>query len=306
MNVLWIKDNNIGHEKQVGVLLTELSKQNNLNIDERVIKGMFPFFTYLSDVKENYYDLILGAGHKTYGLLLNTKKYQKINSKTIAILSPTFKKDKFDIICAPIHDNNKFKDSSNVIFYEGSLSKVSLAEADKNIVMVAIGGKNNHYQFDEESIVNQISFFIALNVNKFCYVFNSRRTSPSLNKRINNLVKNNTNVKFIDFNDSNNATSFESILHKSSMKLITRDSVNMVYESLSSKGETFLMYMESKNNNDKVVKIVNELINNKQVGYVDCSDIVKGISKMKLVKQNSYNEVFAEVEKLAFKLNKIL
>jgi len=306
MNVLWIKDNNIGHEKQVGVLLAELSKQNNLNIDERVINGMFPFFTYLSDVKENYYDLILGAGHKTYGLLLNTKKYQKINSKTIAILSPTFKKDKFDIICAPIHDNNKFKDSSNVIFYEGSLSKVSLAEADKNIVMVAIGGKNKHYQFDEESIVNQISFFIALNVNKFCYVFNSRRTSPSLNKRINNLVKNNTNVKFIDFNDSNNATSFESILHKSSMKLITRDSVNMVYESLSSKGETFLMYMESKNNNDKVVKIVNELINNKQVGYVDCSDIVKGISKMKLVKQNSYNEVFAEVEKLAFKLNKIL
>ena len=306
MNVLWIKDNNIGHEKQVGVLLTELSKQNNLNIDERVIKGMFPFFTYLSDVKENYYDLILGAGHKTYGLLLNTKKYQKINSKTIAILSPTFKKDKFDIICAPIHDNNKFKDSSNVIFYEGSLSKVSLAKADKNIVMVAIGGKNKHYQFDEESIVNQISFFIALNVNKFCYVYNSRRTSSSLNKRINNLFKNNTNVKFIDFNDSNNATSFESILHKSSMKLITRDSVNMVYESLSSKGETFLMYMESKNNNDKVVKIVNELINNKQVGYVDCSDIVKGISKMKLVKQNSYNEVFAEVEKLAFKLNKIL
>ena len=127
-----------------------------------------------------------------------------------------------------------------------------------------------------------------------------------LNKRINNLFKNNTNVKFIDFNDSNNATSFESILHKSSMKLITRDSVNMVYESLSSKGETFLMHMKSKNNNDKVVKIVNQLINNKQVGYVDCSDIVKGISKMKLVKQNSYNEVFAEVEKLAFKLNKIL
>ena len=58
MNVLWIKDNNLGHEKQVGVLLTELSKQNNLNIDERVIKGMFPFFTYLSDIKENYYDYL--------------------------------------------------------------------------------------------------------------------------------------------------------------------------------------------------------------------------------------------------------
>ena len=35
MNVLWIKDNNIGHEKQVRVLLEELSKQITLDIDER-------------------------------------------------------------------------------------------------------------------------------------------------------------------------------------------------------------------------------------------------------------------------------
>ena len=32
MNILWIKDNNIGHEKQVKVLLDELSKNNDLNI----------------------------------------------------------------------------------------------------------------------------------------------------------------------------------------------------------------------------------------------------------------------------------
>ena len=33
MNVLWIKDNNIGHEKQVQVLLDELSNNLNLNFD---------------------------------------------------------------------------------------------------------------------------------------------------------------------------------------------------------------------------------------------------------------------------------
>jgi mitochondrial fission protein ELM1 len=305
MNVLWVKDNNIGHEKQVRVLLEELSKQKNLNIDERSIKGIFPFFTYLNDIQENYYDLIIGAGHKTYGLLLDTKKYQKNNSKALAILSPSFKKDQFDIICAPEHDHNKLKNLNNVIYYEGSLSKVSLEKSDENIIMIAIGGKNKHYQFDEESVVNQINYFIALNSNKYCYIFNSRRTSISFNKKINNLVKDNSNIKFIDFN-KNNFISFESILHKSSMKLITRDSVNMIYESLSCEGNTFLMHMEPKNINNKVVKIVDKLINNKQIGFIDCGDIVKGISKMKLNTQNTYNEVFAEVEKLAFKLNKVL
>ena len=77
MEVLWIKDGNIGHEKQVKVLLDELSKTLTLNIDSREIKGIFPIFTYLEDVQEKYYDLIIGAGHKTYSSLLDTKKYQK-------------------------------------------------------------------------------------------------------------------------------------------------------------------------------------------------------------------------------------
>ena len=40
---------------------------------------------------------------------------------------------------------------------------------------------------------------------------------------------------------------FESILHKSSAKLITRDSVNMIFESLSCKGNTYLVDMKIKN-----------------------------------------------------------
>ena len=77
MNILWIKDNNIGHEKQVKVLLDELSKNNDLNIDQRTVKGFIPFFRYIDDVQKNYYDILIGAGHKTYSFLLDIKKYQK-------------------------------------------------------------------------------------------------------------------------------------------------------------------------------------------------------------------------------------
>ena len=37
MNILWVKDSNIGHEKQVDVLLKELSKKLNLKIDSRML-----------------------------------------------------------------------------------------------------------------------------------------------------------------------------------------------------------------------------------------------------------------------------
>ena len=51
MNVLWVKDNNIGHEKQVDVLLKELSKKLNLKIDSRIVKNSFPFQKKIYDVK---------------------------------------------------------------------------------------------------------------------------------------------------------------------------------------------------------------------------------------------------------------
>ncbi len=305
MNVLWIKDNNIGHEKQVKVLLDELSKDHNLKIDSRDVKGIPPIFKYIDKVQENFYDLIIGAGHRTYSFLLDIKKGQKKSCKNIAVLTPSTSKSKFDIICAPYHDSYKLKGLNNTIYYEGSLSKVSLNEADRNTLMIAIGGNNKHYHFNIDYLAQQINYFLSLHPGKNSYIFNSRRTPSLMNRKIYEIAKLNDNCVVCDVN-SNDSTSFESILHKASSKLITRDSVNMIYESLSSKGKTYLADMKPKNNNSKVVKNVNKLTNNKQVGQIKTSDIVEGMSKMQLEKQNNYNEVFAEVEKVAFKINKLI
>tara|TARA_B110000008_G_C16492972_1_gene372888 strand:- start:344 stop:535 length:192 start_codon:yes stop_codon:yes gene_type:complete len=57
---------------------------------------------------------------------------------------------------------------------------------------------------------------------------------------------------------------------------------------------------------NKVVEVINTLIADKQIGYIDCNDIINGISKMQLRKQNKHNQVYAEVEKVAFKISKLL
>ena len=64
--------------------------------------------------------------------------------------------------------------------------------------------------------------------------------------------------------------------------------------------------MKIKNKMNKVVKTVNNLIEQKKIGYIEQSDMVDGLSKIKINKQNVYNDVFAEVEKVAYKLNQLI
>lgn len=304
MKVLWVKDNNIGHEKQVKILLDELNKNVDLDIDKRDVKGFYPLFTYLEDIEEKKYDFIIGAGHRTYSLILSIKKNQKENTKSIAILSPTFHKDKFDIISSPSHDKDKFKKTDNVIFFEGSLAKVSDEDTDENTIMIAVGGKNKHFVFDEDHIISQIDYFISIHPSKNCYIFNSRRTPSSTNQKLASLKSIYENVTFCDLNTGPN--DFEKILEIASSKLITRDSVNMIFESLSCKGKTYLIDMKENRSSNKVFKIVDNLIKNKKVGFIDCDNIVDDMSKMKLQKQNIHNEIYAEVEKVSYKLQQLL
>ena len=170
--------------------------------------------------------------------------------------------------------------------------------------MVALGGKNKHYEFEDNHILSQIEYFLSLHPNKKCYIFNSRRTPTSMNTKIESLVNKNKAAIFCHFQSQDK--SFQEILHKSASRLITRDSVNMIYESLSCKGNTYLIDMKNNKDKNKVVKTVNELISSRKIGYVDCDQMIEGISKMKLNKQNVYNETYAEVEKVAYQINKLL
>ena len=63
---------------------------------------------------------------------------------------------------------------------------------------------------------------------------------------------------------------------------------------------------ENKNKVNKVVNMVNGLIEEKKIGYIEQSDMVDGLSTIKVHKQNIYHDVFAEVEKVAYKLNQLL
>ena len=313
MNILWLKDGKLGHEKQVQALLDEICKIEESNIHERKIENT-SFLSILNPFKSEIrkdcnilashsIDIIVGAGHDTYSKILSYKKNLFPIPKAIAILAPSFGKKDFDFICAPHHDYEKLKKLKNVIFFEGSLSKVSTHPIDESIGFIGLGGKNNHYVFNDDSLLNQIQYIVSLFPSKKWFIFNSRRTPESINIKITKLTKENSNINFINFSTTT-SPSYNEILKLASIKIVSPDSMNMVYESLSTLGKSYLFDMRSKNLNNKIVKQINKLKINKQIGYLEESSLVKDLQQTKIHSQNEHNDVFAEVEKLAYKLLK--
>tara|TARA_Y100001934_G_scaffold188862_1_gene222739 strand:- start:187 stop:1281 length:1095 start_codon:yes stop_codon:yes gene_type:complete len=362
MNILWLKDKKIGHEKQVKALLDELSKSREINIIESEVDYTFDdklndiFFGWFERLikkslhttqdhhiwnihkkyKRSKIDIIIGAGHNTYPYILSYKnaltlKRKSLTSsskgfinkiigsssnyerdkdsdlKAIAVLTPSLNQVDFDLICAPNHDAHRLKyvDDTKKIFYEGSLSKVYDNQPDDNIGFIGLGGKNKHYKFDVDNIFKQIQYVTSIYPTKNWYIFNSRRTPKTLNELIETYVIENK-IENIFFQNSNNKEikSYDEIISVSSIKIVTQDSVNMIYESLSSRGETILFNMNYFKNN-KIVKQIHNLLRNKQVGYIDDGDLTKDLKAMKIIRQQN-KDLFAEVEKLAFKINQFI
>ena len=317
MNILWIKDGKKGHEKQVQALLEELSKTTDIKIYEEdyhisSLKRFFDIFHHSTSYMFKKYDsckiiksynqndihLVVGAGSNIHTRLLLLKKVLKdiFNKNIIAIsvLTPSLFKNEFDYICAPKHDEMKLTNFKNTIFFEGSLAKVSIQDPDDGIGLIGLGGTNKHFKFNEDDLIKQIEYILSLYPNKDWYLFSSRRTTELMISKINILSNSYSNL-------ITTHQSFDEIIRRASIKFITQDSMNMVYESLSTKGQTFVFNMKYKNEN-KITKQIKKLLENKQIGYIENISISDGLKKIKIQPQNPHFEVFAEVEKLSFQL----
>ena len=300
MKICWFKDSKIGHEKQVQAILDNLALTQDLVIEEINVSNplWLELFLYLLRIKPKQVlipDIIIGAGSATTIPMLRYKTGNK--TKVISVMKPQFFESKFDLIVAPRHDYKVVP--GNVFTYIGSIAKVNINLDLENIGLIIVGGVNKHFNFDHDYLISQIDFIISLFPDTNWTVFNSRRTPKTFNERI----KRNTAIgKFIDVHK--NFEPLDDYLSKAKLKFVTPDSVNMVFESLSSSGETYLFDMYSSKEN-KITRLIDEVKSNKYAGcleekYLENSEI-KTIS---LSKPNPLHETFREVEKVAYEIEK--
>jgi mitochondrial fission protein ELM1 len=324
MNILWVKDGKKGHEKQVAVLLEELNKIIDIRVYEELttiskLKKFFFFIDYISSKLEGFFrkdyslisgltnkqrkkfeekqfDVVVGAGSGPHIELLKYK--HEFNVKIISVLTPSFFKERYDLICSPNHDNNKFRKKDNVIFFNGSLARVSNENPFKNLGFIGIGGKNKHFVFNQKKLYQQIEYVISIYPDLNWKIFPSRRTPTDMLNDLHSLILKYENIKICEKN-------IDETIKNACIKIVTQDSVNMVFECLSTKGETYLFNMKYFKKN-KIVNLMNSLLENKQVGYIENSQMVDGLHKIKMIRGNKHHDIFAEVEKVAYQISKRL
>jgi hypothetical protein len=78
----------------------------------------------------------------------------------------------------------------------------------------------------------------------------------------------------------------------------------MIFESLSSSGETYLFDLRSSKKN-KITKLIDEVKRNRYAGFVEEKYIENSeIKKISLKKPNLLHETFREVEKVVYEIKK--
>ena len=302
MKIWWFKDNKIGHEKQVRAILDNLALTEDFDLEELTISSPIwvEFLLYLLKIKpskDTIPDIIIGAGSKTNIPMLRHKLHK--TTKVISVMKPQFFQKKFDLILAPRHDFKSIPE--NVYTYIGSLAKVEISENLKDIGLIIIGGTNKHFDFNHKHILSQISFITSLYKELDWIVFNSRRTP----EKFNTAIKDNDEIKkFVNIDD--NFEPLGDYISTAKIKFVTPDSVNMIFESLSSSGETFLFEMQRFKDN-KITMLIDEIKANRYVGYLENQNIEgSSIKKLSLSKPNNLHETFREVEKVVYKIKSIL
>lgn len=308
MEIWWYKDNKIGHTKQVSVLIDELKKEFDISLKEISCKKSFLkdilslSSAHFSKKTLKSPDILMGAGHSTYLKILADKiRHGNNKTKSIAILKPSFFRNWFNLICAPEHDYDKSIEKNTYVF-KGSLAKVTDTTPDSNIGLIALGGLNNHYEFLSDEIYKQVEFIINLHQKNKWYIYNSRRTKKELTTKLNALSNN--SIEFVDI-DNKSAPQLSDIMSEASSKFVTPDSVNLVYESLSSQGSTYLLYMPAKRNN-KITKLMSNLILARDVGHIESLNLTEGLQTYSLKNPIDHHQTYAEVEKVAYQISKLI
>jgi uncharacterized protein len=261
-NIWRLTDGKAGHDSQsIGLCkaIEKLKTCERFDISTNsLLNNGINFFLIQFPAGEDLPDpnIIIGAGHSTHLPMICAKRARGGN--TIVLMKPSLPISFFDVCIVPKHDQPANKE--NIITTCGAINPVLFNENKvANTGLILIGGPSKHYFWNNESIVSQITQIIANSPDIHWTIADSPRTPETTLASINRL----TNVDVLNFTNTDSKT-IRDLIFKTDNIWVTKDSVSMIYESLSSGAAVGLLDVEPKNNN-RIADAINNLINDQQL-----------------------------------------
>jgi uncharacterized protein len=198
-------------------------------------------------------DLLIGAGHGVHLSMLAARHAR--GGRAVVLMKPSIPLSLFDVCIVPKHD--LVREKANVITTDGAINPVQFNN-NKSLDqgMILLGGLSKHYHWDNASIINQVETIITTNPEIKWSIADSPRTPTSILNYVNK--QSYKNISILSFSGT---SSFEiqKLIFNSNYIWVTRDSVSMIYESLSSGAAVGLIDLPIKKNN-RLETSINNLV----------------------------------------------
>lgn len=199
-------------------------------------------------------DWILGAGAGTHSLILKLGHLYK--AKTILLMKGAFPAAFFDANITPVHDNPPKRD--NVLPTIGVMNPVvpRYEGRDSNTGTFLIGGINDHYQWDDAVVIDQVEKICRGQPHVQWVLTDSRRSPDAFLETLQKKAL--PNLELISHRDTQRGW-VKNQLDRTGQLWVTRDSVSMVYECITSGAPTGLLDLKPLRQS-RVVKDMDNLL----------------------------------------------
>ncbi len=233
--------------------------------------------SFFNEEKSDNVDCIISCGRISAPYSLILKK--KIKCRNIHILDPYFYRQGFDKIILPSHDVNKNTKLNNVIeiigtfvkkekFLKLKIQRFNKLNSEKKILTCFIGGDGKSSKFSENDIYDFIKRINNIKPDYEVVYCLSRRTSKNTKDLI---LKNKRKNHFLfDYNGMN---PYWYLIKRSSLFIVTQDSVSMISDSISTGKPVFILKVSQvkekiKNFSDMLIsKNIVKLFDGKMESY---------------------------------------
>ncbi len=245
MRVVILTDGKPGHENQSFALTEALERR----VAEITVQSL-PYKKWREVPREATH--IIATGHKTHLPLLRAS--QRVGAQSIVLMRPSLPACFFSHIIAPEHDYTKGKVASHVILTKGMLCRLPEELPEKEaLTTVMVGGPSKHYSWDADAMHGQL-VQLASESDHPVVVGDSRRTPEETRTKLSQL-----SASYIPHEETERGW-LPQQLAKSSHVWVSRDSMSMVYEALTSGAQVGLLDVPLAKGETRITRSVELLL----------------------------------------------
>jgi len=260
--VIWqFTDQKPGHENQSKGLIQAIKNRRSTESHRILIPDSLLAFIYALLNKSLYNQLaqlpkpthLIAVGRRTHLPMLLAHWW--FGGQRIVLSKPLWPKAWFDFLILPAHD--RFKSKGNLLTTHGSMNNVTPSNShDPNLAIILIGGPSNHYHWDSDKVIQQISELVESTTAVTWTIANSRRTPADF---IEKLLTALPQLPITDYKMVDNKW-LPSQLANAGQVWVSPDSVSMVYEALTSGAVVGCLMLKPKSSNNRIVNGLNALL----------------------------------------------